>query len=221
MRSRRSTRTAGGSRGVCADGVSDNNDSSCQQAGEMDESIVLDTKSLLEMLGPSSPAAGEEELDDEEEDGEEEEKQDLVMDLDDRFKNADIKRKFSESMPVMSAGGTLDDDTSGSVGANSGDGGAIGRDSSDSSSSGSSGVVAGLPEAGANDNSVTVPGPLLLPLSLLLCVSVGSRNGWGCRFAKKVARSRLLWAGMLASTGTAALLLLVRIMLPESKIYIL
>ena len=156
MRPRRSTRTAGGSRGICAEGISGNDDSPCQQAGEMDESIVLDTKTLLEMLGPSSPAAGGEELDDEEEDGEEEEeKQDLVMDLDDRFKNADIKRKFSESVPVMSEGGTLNDDTGSSVGANSKDGGAIGRDSSHSSSSGSSGVVAGLSEAGTN--ATTLP----------------------------------------------------------------
>ena len=164
MRPKRSTTTTGGSRGGCDDGVGDNDGNPCQPDGEMDESIVLDTKTLLEMLGPSNPAAAEEE--DGEEDGEDEdEKLDLVMDL---------KRKFSTCVLMMSGGGMLHDDTGGSSGANGGDGSAQTRDSSSSSSSSSSGggVVVSLP--GASDNNVAVFGPFfILPLSVTAAVCVG------------------------------------------------
>lgn len=68
----------------------------CHPIAETEESILLDAKDLLEMLGNSSTAGGDEEEEEaDEEDGEE---RDLVMDLDARFKSADMKRKFSETL---------------------------------------------------------------------------------------------------------------------------
>lgn len=205
MRPRRSTRNAGGSGGSCDGGVNENGDSSpCQAGGEMDESIVLDAKNLLEMLGASSPVPGEEgsgEEEEEEGDEEEDEKLDLVMALDGRFRSVDLKRKFSESVLQISGGGVLRDETAGSPVAShvarssSGDGSGStdSREGRSSSGSGSySGCVDGsMPEAGESDNvalsdlvGTVVSGVLLLSLLLLLRVE---RECWFCQEVVAIA----------------------------------
>lgn len=102
MRSKKLSTRAGGDGG--SDGGDDAGESSsttCNPVAEMNESILLDAKDLLEMLRTSTPE-GEEEYD-----KYEEEEWNLQKDLDARFKSADTKRKFSKASSLAIGGASI------------------------------------------------------------------------------------------------------------------
>ena len=92
---------AGGSSGNNDGGADDSSpDAEISECSEMNESVVIGTKDLIKMLqSPGQDGDTEEhEGDMNSEEGDADEERDLAMDLDPRFKNADIKRKFSDAL---------------------------------------------------------------------------------------------------------------------------
>ena len=91
----------GGSSANNDGGVDDSSpDAGINKSSEMNESVVIGTKDLIKMLhSPGQNGNVEEhEGDMDSEEGNEDEERDLVMDLDPRFKSAEMKRKFSGAL---------------------------------------------------------------------------------------------------------------------------